>query len=67
MQHLSKWCDEASYHHWLQDSFEFESWEIVSEKLFKEGRLSKLRNPSIAQLNNKFPPIKWTKTQRVLK
>ena len=67
MQHLPKWCDEASYHHWFQDSFEFESWKIVSEKLFKEGRLSKLRNPSIAQVNNKFHPIKWTKTERVLK
>jgi hypothetical protein len=66
MQYLPKWCNEASYHHWVQEHNEFPGWDTVSEKLFKEGRLSKVRNPSPAQMNNQFPPIKWTKTERIL-
>ncbi len=67
MQHLPKWCDEASYHHWVQEETEFPTWDNISEKLFSEGRLSKVRNPSKAQVENQFPPIKWTKTERRLK
>lgn len=67
MQYLPVWCDEASYHHWIQEGNEFPTWENVSEKLFREGKLSKIRNPSIAQASNSFPPIKWTKTERKLK
>jgi hypothetical protein len=32
-----------------------------------QGKLSKVRNPSKAQVENQFPPIKWTKTERRLK
>ena len=67
MQQLPKWCNEASYHHWIQEDDEFPSWDIVSKKLFSEGKLSKVRNPSKAQIENQFPPIKWTKTERRLK
>jgi hypothetical protein len=67
MQHLPKWCNEASYHHWVQEDDVFPSWNTISEKLFSEGRLSKVRNPSKAQVENQFPPIKWTKTERRLK
>jgi hypothetical protein len=67
MQHLPKWCDEASYHHWVQEETEFPTWDNISEKLYSEGRLSKVRNPSKAQVENQFPPIKWTKTERRLK
>ena len=67
MQHLPKWCNEASYHHWVQEENEFPEWNTVSEKLFTEGKLSKVRNPSKAQLANQFPQIKWTKTERALK
>ena len=67
MQHLPKWCNEASYHHWVQEDNEFPSWNTISEKLFTEGKLSKVRNPSNAQINNQFPSIKWTKTERRLK
>jgi hypothetical protein len=67
MQHLPKWCDEASYHHWVQEETEFPTWDNISVKLYSEGRLSKVRNPSKAQVENKFPPIKWSKTERRLK
>jgi hypothetical protein len=67
MQHLPKWCDEASYHHWVQEETEFPTWDNISEKLYSEGRLSKVRNPSKAQVENQFPPIKWSKTERRLK
>ncbi len=67
MQYLPKWCDEASYHHWVQEDNVFPTWDTVSEKLYSQGRLSKVRNPSKAQVENQFPPIKWTKTERRLK
>lgn len=66
MQQLPKWCDEASYHHWVQEDNQIPTWESIAEKLYSEGRLSKVRNPSKAQITNQFPPIKWTKTERRL-
>jgi len=67
MKNLPKWCDEASYFHWLQNESNLPNWNVVAEKLFTEGKLSKVRNPSKAQIENKFPAIKWTKTERKLK
>lgn len=67
MQQLPKWCNEASYHHWNQEDNEFPSWKTISEKLYAEGNLSKVKNPSKAQATNQFPSIKWTKTERNLK
>ncbi len=67
MQHLPEWCNEASYHHWIQAENEIPNWDIASEKLFTQGKLSKVRNPSKEQTLNQFPLIKWTKTERKLK
>ena len=67
MQQLPTWCNEGSYHHWEQESDVFPDWQTISERLFTEGRLTKVRNPSQAQTLNQFPPIKWTKTERKLK
>ena len=67
MQHLPLWCNEASYHHWIQEENEYPDWNTIAEKLFTDGRLSKVRNPSKAQTENRFPPIKWLKTERKLK
>ena len=66
MQYLPKWCNEASYHHWIQEQDEFPGWDTIAEKLFSEGKLSKVRTPSSAQVNNQFPSIKWTKSERIL-
>jgi len=67
MQHLPKWCNEASYHHWFQEESECPNWTTISDKLYSEGKLSKVRNPSNAQITNQFPPIRWTKSERRLK
>lgn len=67
MQHLPKWCNEASYHHWVQEGNQFQDWSTISEKLFSEGKLSKVRNPSDAQISNRFPKLKWTIIERRLK
>ena len=67
MQHLPKWCNEASYHHWFQEENECPNWTTISNKLYSEGKLSKVRNPSNAQITNQFPPIRWTKSERRLK
>ena len=67
MQHLPKWCNEASYHHWVQEENECQNWTSISDKLYSEGKLSKVRNPSNAQITNQFPPIQWTKFERKLK
>ena len=67
MQQLPKWCNEASYHHWVQEDNECPNWTTISDKLFSEGKLSKVRNPSNAQIINQFPPIRWTRAERRLK
>ena len=67
MQKLPKWCNEASYHHWTQEDLEFPNWPTISAKLFNEGKLSKVRNPSESQITNQFPSIKWKKTERKIK
>ncbi len=43
-------ANEASYHHWVQEENECPNWTTISDKLFSEGKLSKVRNPSNAQL-----------------
>ena len=67
MQNLPKWCSEASYHHWIQEETECPNWTTASDKLFSQGKLSKVRNPSNAQITNQFPPIQWTRAERRLK
>lgn len=67
MQQLPTWCDEASYHHWMQEESECPAWTTATERLFTEGKLSKVKKPSKAQLSNQFPVIKWSKTERILK
>jgi len=67
MQNLPKWCSEASYHHWIQEENECPNWTTISDKLFSQGKLSKVRNPSNAQIINQFPPIRWTRAERRLK
>ncbi len=67
MQQLPNWCNEASYHHWVQEDQDYPTWNLIAEKLYTEGKLSKVRNPSKAQMENQFHPIKWTKSERILK
>jgi len=61
MPRLLQWCDEASVAHWLQDSLEPPSWQEVHRRLQKEGRRSKVDNPSDAQLRFEISPPKTTR------
>jgi heme-degrading monooxygenase HmoA len=54
MPKLLGWCDEASYGHWEQESTELPSWAEAHRRMVAEGRLSKVKNPSAAQLANKI-------------
>lgn len=67
MQHLPTWCHEASYFHWTQQDPDFPDWNVASGRLISEGKLTKVRNPSPRHLANHFPPIRWTRLERVFK
>jgi hypothetical protein len=34
MQYLPIWCNEASYHHWVQKESECPNWTTISDKLY---------------------------------
>jgi deoxyribodipyrimidine photolyase len=65
MQKLPFWCCEASYFHWTQEETLLPSWDAASQKLFQQGKLTKVRKPSANQLKHSFPLIKWKKLERV--
>ena len=67
MQQLSVWCNEATYLHWLQEEPQLPAWNIVYERMIKEGVVSKVRNATERHLSKSIPPIKWTKTERKFK
>ena len=50
MPKLIRWCDEASYAHWESADAGVPEPVIAAEKLVSSGRLSKVRNPTEAQL-----------------
>lgn len=48
MPKLIDWCDEAAVAHWQQEASTLPTWNEGEIRLAREGRLSKLRNPSAA-------------------
>ena len=56
MPKLIRWCDEASYAHWESEEARVPEPEFAAEKLVTAGRLSKVRNPSLAQSEGKLWP-----------
>jgi Domain of unknown function (DUF3291) len=46
MTHLLEWCDEASVAHWTQPYAALPSWAEADARMRKEGRASKVENPS---------------------
>ena len=46
MPHLLEWCDEASVAHWTQEESSLPSWTGADRRMRREGRPSKVRNPS---------------------
>jgi hypothetical protein len=67
MQKLPIWCNEASYFHWTQEQSIIPDWHTASARLIQEGKISKVRQPSARQIANSFPPVQWTKLERVFK
>lgn len=49
MPKLKVWCDEASYAHWEQPDGPDVSWAEAERHLAEAGRLSHVRQPSLAQ------------------
>ncbi|MBD0369711.1 MAG: hypothetical protein ICV60_02570 [Pyrinomonadaceae bacterium] len=54
MPKLLDWCDEASIAHWEQEGAELPSWSEAHSRMVAEGRTSKVRHPSDAQLAGKI-------------
>jgi heme-degrading monooxygenase HmoA len=67
MQGLPRWCNEASYVHWIEDDEHLPDWDTVYKKMIEEGKITKVRKPSARQPEKKFPPLKWKKFERLLK
>ena len=49
MQKLPHWCDEAAFADWQQDTADWPSWEVATEKLRATGRLVAVLHPSEKQ------------------
>jgi quinol monooxygenase YgiN len=54
MPKLLDWCDEASVAHWEQESNELPDWVDAHRRMVAEGRMSKVKHPSEAQLAKKI-------------
>jgi hypothetical protein len=58
MPKLLNWCDEASLTHWTQESASVPTWDEAYERMVKQGRSSKVKHPSPAQLTRQIPAPK---------
>jgi hypothetical protein len=54
MPKLLDWCDEASVAHWEQAADELPTWAEAHRRMVAEGRMSKVKRPSEAQLEKKI-------------
>ncbi len=55
MPKLLGWCDEASVTHWTQETPELPTWDEAYQRLLKQGRPSKVNNPSARHLAHQIP------------
>ncbi len=46
MPQLQRWCDEASYAHWITTNMNVPTWPEAYTHLVEDGRLSRVANPS---------------------
>lgn len=67
MPKLLDWCDEASIAHWHQEGADLPDWHQAHQRIVKEGRLSKVNNPSPAQVANQIAVPKPGRIERILK
>lgn len=54
MAYLPEWCDEASVVHWTQALAQAPSWPEAYRRMQQQGRPSKVKHPSEAQLRFKI-------------
>ena len=55
MARLPEWCDEAALVRWVQEASDPPSWQDAHRRLQKEGRRSRVSQPSAAQLRLRDP------------
>jgi hypothetical protein len=55
MPRLLAWCDEASVVHWVQESPQLPSWDEAYQRMQRDGRPSKVKQPSAAHRAYKIP------------
>jgi hypothetical protein len=58
MPKLLRWCDEASVAHWKQDDPALPGPAEALDRMVREGRLSKLRHPSLAHAAGQIAPAR---------
>lgn len=67
MRNLPEWCSEAAYVHWEQQGNTLPGWLPAYQKLLTEGRLTKVRQPSLQQTGMNYPPPQWLRTERTFR
>ena len=67
MPKLLDWCDEASVVHWSQMTDALPSWQEAHYRMVKEGRPSKVRHPSPAQVAYEIPAPRVGRMEAILK
>ena len=58
MRSLAEWCDEASVVHWTQASAAVPTWEEAYERMQRDGRASRVNNPTEAHRAFRIPSIR---------
>lgn len=67
MPKLLEWCDEASVVHWTQLTDTLPSWQEAHYRMMKEGRPSKVKRPSPAQVAYEIPEPRVGRVERTLR
>lgn len=56
MRILSNICSEASYTRWQQETAEVPTWDEAHKAMLEQGKLSKLKKPSMFHLEGRTAP-----------
>jgi hypothetical protein len=67
MPKLLEWCDEAAVVHWTQLTETLPSWQEAHYRMMKEGRPSKVKHPSSAQVVYEIPEPRVGRIERTLR
>ncbi|HCF28570.1 MAG TPA: hypothetical protein DEV81_15525 [Cyanobacteria bacterium UBA11049] len=66
MPSIHSWCDEAAVVHWETDSY-FPTWEEIHRRMIAQGHITRLSQPTAAQLEKKIPSPSSEALARVLR